>query len=217
MRFHEQVERVLAEFRQHAGRMPQPHDPLAEAQQPLEDVIDRQVARGAGQDLAAAADRLADDLHDGRRLAGAGRAVDQPHVAGRQGELHGIELHLVERTVQRRHGPIDAELRLPLAQQHVAEDRRAVAAEHAGLFQGGPLPLGGHFVESDVDPPGVVLAQFVRQAVDRDGDRGLASLADHAAIGKLGAVLVRRKDHGAADVQAGPGQRPAAAANELRR
>ena len=37
-------------------------------------------------------------------------------------------------------------------------------------------------------------------------------LADHAAIGKLGTVLVRRKDHGAAHVQAGPGQRPATAA-----
>ncbi len=97
--------------------------------------------------------------------------MDQAHVAGREGELHGIELHLVERTVQCPHGPIDAELRLPPAEQHVAEDRRAVAAEHAGLFQGGPLPLRGHFVESNVDPPGVVLAQFVRQAVDRDGDR----------------------------------------------
>ncbi len=206
---------MLAEFRQHAGRMPQPHDPLAEAQQPFEDVVDRQVARGAGQDLAAAADRLADDLHDGRRLAGAGRAVDQADVAGREGELHGIELHLVERAVQRAHGPIDAELRLPLAEEHVAEDRRAVAAEHAGLFQGGPLPLRGHFVEGNVDPPGVVLAQFVRQAVDGHGDRGLAPLADHAAIGKLRAVLVRRKDHGAADVQAGPGQQPAGAAKKL--
>ena len=56
------------------------------------DVIDGQVARRAGQHLLAAADRLADHLDDGRRLAGAGRAVDQAHVAGGQGELHGVDL-----------------------------------------------------------------------------------------------------------------------------
>ena len=183
MSLDEQIERMLAKFRQHAGRMPQPHDPLAETQQPLEDVVDRQVARGAGQHLTAAADRLADDFHDGRGLAGAGRAVDQADVAGREGELHGIELHLVERAVQRPDRPLDAELRLSPAQQHVAKDRRAVAAEHAGLLQGGPLPLRGHFVESNVKPPGVVLAEFVGQAVEGDGNRHFAALADHASIG----------------------------------
>ena len=103
----------------------------------------------------------------------------------------------------------------PQAEEHVAEDRRAVAAQDAGLFQGGPLPLGGHFVESDVDPPHVVLAQFVGQAVDRDRDRDLRSLAYDAAIGKLRAILVRREDHGTADVEAGPAERPAVAAKEL--
>ena len=191
MTLHEEIERMLAQLRQHAGRMPQPHDPLAETEQAFEDVVDGQVARGAGQHLAAAADRLANDFHDGRRLAGAGRAVDQADIAGRQGELHGVELHLIERAVQRPDGPVDAKLRLPLAEQHVAQDRRAVAAEHAGLLQGGPLPLRGHFVERDVDPPGVVFAQFVRQAVEGHGDRDFIAFADHAAVGEFGAVLMR--------------------------
>ena len=141
--------------------------------------------------------------------------MDQADVAGREGELHGIELHLVQRAVQGAHGPIDAELRLPLAQEHVAKDRRAVAAEHAGLLQRGPLPLRGHFVEGNVYPPAFVFAQFVRQAIDGDGNRVLATLADHAAIGYLGAILVRRKDHWAADVQTGPWQGPAGATNQL--
>ena len=202
MLLHEQIERVLAQLRQHAGRMAQPDRPLAEFQQLLEDVIDRQVARGAGQHLPPAADRLANHLDDGRRLAGAGRAVDQAHVAGGKGELHGIDLRLVERAVQGADGRIDAEFRLPHAQQHVAEDGAAVAAEHAGLFQRGPLPLRGHLVEGRVEPPDIVVAQLVGQAVEGDGDRGLAPLANDAAIGKLGAVFVRRKDHRAADVRA---------------
>ena len=41
----EQIERVRLQFRQHAGRMPQPHRPLAGPHQPLQQVIDRQVAR----------------------------------------------------------------------------------------------------------------------------------------------------------------------------
>ena len=72
-------------------------------QQALEQIVDRHVARCAGQHLVAAAHGPADQLDHGGRLAGAGRTVNEGHVAGRQGELHGVELRLVERAVERPH------------------------------------------------------------------------------------------------------------------
>ena len=49
---HHQVERVLAQRRQDAGGMAEPHGAFAGRQQPFEQVVDRQIARGAGQHLA---------------------------------------------------------------------------------------------------------------------------------------------------------------------
>ena len=176
----EQVERVVAQLRQHAGRVPQPHGPLAEGQQPLEDVVHGQVARGAGQHPAAPANRLPDDLHHDPRLAGAGRAVDQAHVAGGEGKLHRLPLHGVETGVQRPDFGVHAELRLPHAYQHVAQDGKAVAAGRAGCSQGDPLPLDGHLVERHVQPPGLVVGQVLGQPFQGHADRRFAALADDA-------------------------------------
>ena len=164
--FHEQIEGMFAQLRQHAGRMAQANRPFAERQQLLKDVIDRHIARRTGQHFPPATNRLANDFDDGRRLAGAGRAVDQADVAGGQGELHGVDLRLVERAVQRANGRIDAEFRLPLADEHVAKNRRSIAAKHAGLFHRGSLPLRGHFVKGRIEAPRIEVAQFVGQAVD---------------------------------------------------
>ena len=45
MLFDQQIQGVSPQLGHHAGRMPQPHRPLAAGQQPLEDVVHRQVAR----------------------------------------------------------------------------------------------------------------------------------------------------------------------------
>ncbi len=211
----EQVERIGAQVGQHAGRMAQPHDPLAEAQQPLENIVHAQVARGAGQHLLSPPHGLPDHLHHGGGLARARRPVDQPHVAGGKGELDGRALHGVEARVQRPQRRAKAEFRPPQAHKHVAQHRRAVAAGRAGLLQRRPLPLGRHLVERQVQPPGLVIGQLLGHPIQRHRDRPLVTLANHAAMRR--AVLGRggREDDRAAHAQPGPGQRSAAALAKL--
>ncbi len=106
------------------------------------------------------------------------------------GELHGLDLRLVERAVERAHGRIDAEFRLPLADEHVAKDRR-----HGRREARGPVPAR---------PAAAAVATSSKAASSRQAskspnssgrpsratrDRRFAPLADYAAIGKFGAIL----------------------------
>ena len=54
--FHQQVEGVFAQLRQHAGRMAQANRPFAERQQLLEDVIDRHIAPARTEPALSARD-----------------------------------------------------------------------------------------------------------------------------------------------------------------
>ena len=82
--------------------MAQAHRLLAGRQQPLQQVVHRQVARGTGQHLLAAAHRLADHLDDRGRLARARRPVQDRQVVGRQGEAHRLVLRGVEAGIERQ-------------------------------------------------------------------------------------------------------------------
>ncbi len=79
--------------------MAQTHGLLAVCEQTFEQVIDGQIAGGADQDFLAAANGVTDQLDEGRRLAGAGRTVDDGHILRGQGEPHGFALGVVERSV----------------------------------------------------------------------------------------------------------------------
>ena len=195
----EQVQRVIAQLGQHAGRVAQPHCPLAAAQQPLEDIIDRQIARGAGQHPASAAHRLTNHLDDGRRLAGAGRPVNQAHVARGKSELDRLALHGIQRMVQRPDFRIEAKLRLPHAHQHVAQDGKAVAAGGPRLVQRRALPLQCHVVKGNVQPPAAWIVGLLGQAFQGHANRPLAALADYAASGRLGVGFLGRKHDWTAD------------------
>ena len=166
------IERLTAQLGHDAGRMPQPHGPFAVSQQSLEEIVDRHVARPAGQHFLAAAHGPANQLDDGRRLAGPRRAMHKGHVAGRQGELHGGELAGVQ--AQRR-APAPqlefGEFRLPLAQQHVAQLGQPIAAGPNGPLERHPLTLTGDFVARQIEPPDFDILGVVRQLRQGDRDR----------------------------------------------
>lgn len=146
MVFHQQVQGVGTKIGHHTGRVPQPHGPLTGGQQPLEEVVHGQIARGAGQDFLAAPDRLADQLHDGGRLAGARGPVDQGHVARGQSEPHGFLLRVVEPPIEGWLVSLAVELRRLLTQQDVPQFSQAFRPRLSCPLQGGPLSLHGHFI-----------------------------------------------------------------------
>ena len=125
--------------------------------------------------------------------------------------MHRLALDRVEAGVQRPDRGIDAELRLPPAHEHVAEDGEAVAAGQSRLLQGRPLPLRGHFVKRHIQPPRVMVGQVLGQAIQGRADGPLVAIADHAAVRLLDLGCVRREHDRAADAQPRPGQRAAAA------
>ena len=126
--------------------MPQAHGPFAEGQKPLEEVVDGQIAGGAGQHLLPAADCPANQLHHGGRFAGAWRPVKESDVSGRQRKADGLPLRGIESGVERRLVVFRAEFRGPPAEQDFAEFRQAVPHGQPGPFQGRSLPRGGHVV-----------------------------------------------------------------------
>ena len=70
-----QIKRVLAQLRQHPGRMTQANRLLVVTHQPLQEVINRQIARRVGQHLLAAGCSAANQFDDRSRLPGSRRAM----------------------------------------------------------------------------------------------------------------------------------------------
>src|SRR5437879_2448290 len=105
----DQVERVLPQFGQDAGRVTETHHPLTSRHQALKQVIDGEIARSARQYLLAAAYRLANHLYYRGRLAGARRAVDNRQIPGCQSEAHRLLLGDIERLIKRREGNLRVE------------------------------------------------------------------------------------------------------------
>ncbi len=138
---------------------------------------------GAGQHFLAPLDRLANQLGDDRGLARTRRAVDQGQVAGREGQAHGLALGRIEARAEIRLWGQLVELRLALAEQDVAELSQAVAAGLGGPPDRRPLPLDGHVVAGQVDPPQIVIRPVVGQNGQGDADRAVGPLVDDAAAG----------------------------------
>ncbi len=152
-----------AKFRRHPGWMAQANGLLAFSQQSLEDVIDAQIARRAGQHLGAAADGLANQLHDRRGFARAGRAMNDRHVVGLQGEPHGLALRLVQQTVERLKRLFGAKFRRPFLKQRAAQRRQAVACRQPRPFQRRALSAAGRIVAAQIEPQGGVLFSRLRR------------------------------------------------------
>jgi hypothetical protein len=116
MLLNQQIQRLGAKIGHDTGRVPQSHRPVTGGQQPLEDVVYGQIARGAGQHLFATVDRPTDYFYNGSRFASARRPVNQGHIAGGQGEPHGLPLDIIEPGIKGRLILLDIELRRPSAQ-----------------------------------------------------------------------------------------------------
>ncbi len=113
-------------------------DPLAKCQQPFEDVIDRQVARRRPAPCGPRRTAWRITSTTVVVLPVPGGPWIRPTSRAERANCTASRCDSLRDAVQRPDGRIDAELRLPHAQQHVAQDRKAVAAEHAGLLQAPP-------------------------------------------------------------------------------
>ena len=203
----EQVERVFAQPRQDAGRMAEPHRLFAVGDQPLQQVIDRQVARRTSEHLVAAADCLADQLDDGRRLAGAGWAVDDGHIVRRQGKLHGLALRLVQRGVERGEFRRGRERGRRLSEQDGPQFGETVAFGSAGAFQCRALTQSGGLVVGEIDAVDRRVAVVVRRFIEGDPQIRVGALGDDAAPAGAGLAAVRRQHDGRPGTEARPGER----------
>ena len=99
----------------------------------------------------------ADELHDGGRLPGAGRAVDHGHVLRREGERDGGPLGFVQRRnlprAERGSGRTPAPV-LPTTSRKL---REPVPARSRGAAEGVLLAQPRDLVGHEVDPPGGVV------------------------------------------------------------
>ena len=117
------VEGMLDHRRQDSRRVADADDVDARRDQPLRQVVHRQIRGRAGQDLFAARGGTADQLHQHRRLSGSRRAVDQHHVLRALRQLQGERLLGIEGVIDPRRGPraliepgaISAKHRMPAA------------------------------------------------------------------------------------------------------
>ena len=154
MGINKQIERVLLQLLEHAGRMAEADRFFTAPHEPLQQIIDGEVARRAGQHFFAAGDCLADQLDDRRRLAGAGRAVNDRHVGGCEREFDRFILRGVQPCVERRRRLSLFDFEGAISQEGVAKLRQAAALGGAGLRECAGHSLTGDFVAGDVEAKG---------------------------------------------------------------
>ena len=108
-----------------------------------------------------------------------------------------------------------AELGRSQAEQDIAKLGQTVPRGEPCPFQCRSLPLHGHFVVAEIDPPDFMVAQIVRHAAQRHAQRILNPLIYHAAVAGHRSGRFGRENHGAAHSQPGPGERLAGPLGEL--
>ena len=177
---------------------------FAVGQQAFEQVVHRQVARRTRQHLVAAAHRLANQLDDRGRLAGAGRAVDDGQVAGRQGQPHRLALRVVQRRIEGRLLGSFVKRRCHVPQEDGPQFGETIAFGLPGLLQGGALPQPRRLVTGQIQPIKRLLAVVLDGIVEGHGDGGLRPLANHAAPAGVLFASLGRQQHGCARLQARP-------------
>ncbi len=101
MVFDHQVQGVLAKIGQDSCWMPKPHGPLPTCEETLQQVVHGKVARSTCQHFLSASHGLANQLHDGGRLARAGRTVKNGQVRGGEGETNRVLLGVIQSPVKR--------------------------------------------------------------------------------------------------------------------
>ncbi len=214
MALDEHVERLIAQLGHDPCRMTQAHRPLAVAQQSLEEIVDRHVARSAGQYLFSPPHGLANQLDHRGGLAGAGRPVHQRHVACRQCKCHGQALSGIQPSFERCRFRRLVKLRWTMTQQHVAKLCQSISASAESPLERRPLALARDFIARQIEPPTFDVLRLVGQLRQCNRDRLGAAIVHHAAYRDLG-VVHGGEHHRAAHTQPRPGKWLAAAFGQL--
>lgn len=179
---------------------------FAGADQALEEIIDGEVAGGAGEDLFATAGGLADELDDGGGFASAGRAVNDGHVASGEGELDGRNLRGIEGRVEGRDGLRLIEAERPQIEEAIAELGEAAAICCGGAAEGGLLALANNFVTGKGEAVGGAGLFGGGRIGEDDIERTGIPAADDAAPARLVGEVFFGEEDGRADAEAVPGK-----------
>ena len=200
---------------QHPGRMSQPHRPLAVGQQPLEDIVDRQVARrrpGPSRRGGRRGESARPRPWSCRCRAGRGSRPRRGN-SGRTAPPRAAPRSSAGFNAASSGSAFTAGPRRPRSTSR-SWARRSTAGG-AGAIQRDPLPLGRGLVVRQVESPGGVIGQVVGMMGQRDADGVFVPVEHHAAepFARLGAV--GREQHGRAHAQTRPGERSAFTFDEL--